>query len=61
MNLKLGARDLLRTWRDNNDRKSEEIIYIWKSVLEYNLNKLGNESRFSKSYTYTIFYLIIHF
>lgn len=37
------ARDLLRTWRDNNDRKSEEVLHLWKSVLEYNLNKLGGE------------------
>ncbi|KAF5286845.1 hypothetical protein FQA39_LY00378 [Lamprigera yunnana] len=37
------ARDLLRTWRENNDRKSEEILHIWKSVLEYNVNKLDGE------------------
>lgn len=37
------ARDLLRVWRDNNDRKSEEVLYLWKSVLEYNLSKLGSE------------------
>jgi len=37
------ARDLLRTWRDNNDRKSEEVLLLWKAVLEYNVNKLGSE------------------
>ncbi|KAB0802462.1 hypothetical protein PPYR_04648 [Photinus pyralis] len=37
------ARDLLRTWRDDNDRRSEEVLQLWKSVLEYNLNKLGGE------------------
>ncbi|KAI4457546.1 tetratricopeptide repeat protein [Holotrichia oblita] len=39
------AKDLFRTWRENNERKSEDVIYIWKSALEYNLNKLGNEKQ----------------
>ncbi|GJQ69254.1 hypothetical protein Trydic_g6397 [Trypoxylus dichotomus] len=39
------AKDLFRTWRENNERKSEDVVYIWKAVLEYNLNKLGNEKQ----------------
>lgn len=37
------ARDQLRTWRENNDRRSEDILYLWKAFIEYNLSKLGNE------------------
>ncbi|XP_022904271.2 ER membrane protein complex subunit 2-like [Onthophagus taurus] len=39
------AKDLFKTWRDNNERKSEDVVYIWKAVLEYNLNKLGKEKQ----------------
>ncbi|KRT79070.1 Tetratricopeptide repeat-containing protein [Oryctes borbonicus] len=39
------AKDLFRTWRENNERKSEDVVYIWKAALECNLNKLGNEKQ----------------
>lgn len=41
----LDAKDLFRTWRETNERKSEDVVYIWTAALEYNLNKLGNESK----------------
>jgi len=37
------ARDLFRTWRENNTRKSNEVIYHWQAVLSSKLNKLENE------------------
>ncbi|XP_018325439.1 ER membrane protein complex subunit 2-like [Agrilus planipennis] len=37
------ACELFQKWRENNERNSEDVIYIWKAVLEYNLTKLGND------------------
>ncbi|XP_017777613.1 PREDICTED: ER membrane protein complex subunit 2-like [Nicrophorus vespilloides] len=37
------ARDLFRTWRETNARKSNEVLYHWHLSLNINLNKLGNE------------------
>ncbi|KAF7991828.1 hypothetical protein HCN44_010629 [Aphidius gifuensis] len=37
------AKDLLRKWRENSERKSREIIDIWENVLVANAEKLGNE------------------
>lgn len=39
----LDVRDLFRKWREDNERKSEDIIYLWDNVLEAKVNKLGNE------------------
>ncbi|CAH2040164.1 unnamed protein product, partial [Iphiclides podalirius] len=47
------ATDLLRQWRENNERKSKEILELWSTVLEVNLNKYGNEK-------YVIFEQIIY-
>ncbi|CAH0559231.1 unnamed protein product [Brassicogethes aeneus] len=33
----------LRLWRENIDRKSREIIKLWQSTIEDNLENLGNE------------------
>jgi tetratricopeptide (TPR) repeat protein len=38
-----GNLDKLRTWRENNDRKSREIVEIWKRNLELNIQKFGKE------------------
>lgn len=35
----------LRTWRDNNDRKSREVIEIWLTNLVFNIAKLGKDSK----------------
>ncbi|XP_057337363.1 ER membrane protein complex subunit 2-like [Microplitis mediator] len=37
------ARSLLRTWRENSERKSREIVDIWHSVLMDKMEQLGNE------------------
>lgn len=37
------VRDLFRKWREENERKSSDVIQLWEAVLEYNFNKLGNE------------------
>ncbi|XP_015110764.1 ER membrane protein complex subunit 2 [Diachasma alloeum] len=37
------ARDQLRTWRENSDRKSREIVALWDSVLMSKVENLGNE------------------
>ncbi|CAK1579048.1 unnamed protein product [Parnassius mnemosyne] len=33
----------MRQWRENNERKSEDIMELWLNVLETNLNNYGNE------------------
>lgn len=38
------ACNLLRKWRENNERNSEDTIEIWESVLEEKMHKLGNDS-----------------
>lgn len=40
------ARDLLKGWRDENERRSEEIVELWISVLGPNVSKLGDESNY---------------
>ncbi|XP_014239426.1 ER membrane protein complex subunit 2-A-like [Cimex lectularius] len=37
------ARDLVRKWREDNERKSEELIEIWEDILRENVHKLGDE------------------
>ncbi|KAJ2947311.1 hypothetical protein O0L34_g17024 [Tuta absoluta] len=41
------AKELLRKWRETNERRSDEVIDIWISVLciynQDNLNSLGND------------------
>ncbi|XP_034941115.1 ER membrane protein complex subunit 2-like [Chelonus insularis] len=37
------ARDLLRTWRENSERKSREIVELWEMVLMDKMEQLGNE------------------
>lgn len=39
------AKNLLREWRDTNERRSEDVVEIWYNVLDENFNKLGNESK----------------
>lgn len=39
----LDVRDLFRKWRDDNERKSEEVIILWETLLAEKANKLGNE------------------
>lgn len=44
------ACNLLRKWRENNERNSEDTIEIWESVLEEKMHKLGNDSNLSQIY-----------
>jgi ER membrane protein complex subunit 2 len=37
------VRDLFRKWRDDNERKSDEVIQLWEAVLSNKVSKLGNE------------------
>ncbi|KAF9820696.1 hypothetical protein SFRURICE_006718 [Spodoptera frugiperda] len=37
------AKDLLRQWRENNERRSEDVMELWTTVLSDDLGKLGNE------------------
>ncbi len=41
----LDARDRLRKWREDNDRKSEEVVDLFISYIGSNLSKLGDESK----------------
>ncbi|XP_019865181.1 ER membrane protein complex subunit 2 [Aethina tumida] len=35
--------ETLRVWRENNDRKSREIVKIWLATVEENLDSLGKD------------------
>ncbi|KAL0881364.1 hypothetical protein ABMA27_001241 [Loxostege sticticalis] len=37
------AKDLLRQWRENNERKSDEVLRVWSVIFEHGVKKLGNE------------------
>lgn len=37
------VRDLFRKWRDDNERRSDEVIQLWEKVLDEKQNKLDNE------------------
>nr|SVE75359.1 EOG090X0CGE [Daphnia dolichocephala] len=37
------VRDLLRNWREENCRQSEEVVDLWTEVLATNFGKLGDE------------------
>ncbi|XP_046396800.1 ER membrane protein complex subunit 2-like [Ischnura elegans] len=37
------ARDLFRSWRELNDRKSCEVVNLWENVLRKKIHKLGDE------------------
>lgn len=37
------VRDLFRKWREDNERKSDDVVQLWEAVLEEKAHKLGNE------------------
>ncbi|XP_066992830.1 ER membrane protein complex subunit 2-A [Anabrus simplex] len=37
------ARNLLRTWREDNERKSLDVVELWETVLLKKAHKLGDE------------------
>lgn len=36
-------KDLFRKWREDNERKSDDVLHLWDSVLDSKQSKLGNE------------------
>ncbi|XP_039968700.1 ER membrane protein complex subunit 2-like isoform X2 [Bactrocera tryoni] len=37
------VRDQFRKWREDNERRSDEIIQLWEALLENHVQKTGNE------------------
>ncbi|XP_001603293.1 ER membrane protein complex subunit 2-like isoform X2 [Nasonia vitripennis] len=37
------ARELLRIWRENSERRSKDVVEIWESILMPHVDNLGNE------------------
>uniref|UniRef100_A0A8D8M2L3 ER membrane protein complex subunit 2 n=1 Tax=Cacopsylla melanoneura TaxID=428564 RepID=A0A8D8M2L3_9HEMI len=37
------ARDILKDWRENNQRRSAEVVDIWETVLALKIHKLGDD------------------
>ncbi|KAK3923910.1 ER membrane protein complex subunit 2 [Frankliniella fusca] len=37
------ARDKLRSWREENERRSLEVVDLWDNYLQSNIHKLGDE------------------
>lgn len=36
-------RELFRKWREDNERKSDDVVQLWETVLHDRVQKLGNE------------------
>lgn len=54
---KQDARLLLRKWRDENMRMSQDILELWESIVAQSINKFGDESKLNL----IILVLIINF
>lgn len=43
-------KDMLRKWRESNERRSDEVVELWMSIMGMNeegqVTSLGNESEF---------------
>lgn len=37
------VRDLFRTWREESERKSRDVVNLWESTLVHKMDQLGNE------------------
>ncbi|KAG7210248.1 hypothetical protein KM043_011796 [Ampulex compressa] len=37
------VRDMFRTWREDTERRSREVVYLWESKLKDKVEQLGNE------------------
>lgn len=37
------VRDHFRKWRENNERRSDDVIQLWEAVLDDKVSKTGNE------------------
>lgn len=38
------VRDLLRTWREDSERRSKDVVDFWENTLMGKIDRLGNES-----------------
>lgn len=45
LNVISDARDILRNWRENTERRSKDVVELWESILMPHVDKLGNESK----------------
>jgi len=45
------VRDLLRTWREDSERRSKDVVDFWENTLMGKIDRLGNESIINR-YTY---------
>jgi hypothetical protein len=41
----LEVQDLFRLWREENVRKSVEVVDLWERILQKKMHKLGDESK----------------
>jgi len=39
------VRDLFRLWREENVRKSVEVVDLWERTLQQKIHKFGDESK----------------
>lgn len=37
-------RDLLRTWREDSERRSKDVVDFWENTLIGKIDRLGSES-----------------
>lgn len=36
---------MFRTWREDNERRSKDVVDLWESKLMEKIDQLGNESK----------------
>lgn len=36
---------MLRTWRENSERRSKDVVDLWEICLKKHMDDLGNESK----------------
>lgn len=39
------VRDMFRTWREDSERRSKDVVDLWESKLMAKIDQLGNESK----------------
>ncbi len=45
-----GAADILRTYREQNNRQSQNVVDLWDTVIKKSIDKLGDESTYLRLY-----------
>lgn len=55
----LEAQEKLKKYREDNERKSKEVLELWDSSVKHKINQLGNDRKYfivvSKKKSYLIF------